>query len=164
MHRPLVQGGRRCGPCAAGYTGDGTTCTPSLRPCQMAQCHHLATCYENPRKPRFLGCSTLHVSIIFHSNVFLFILPKCFILYISLCWYHYVITSSSNKIKVANIALISASIFTACTSYFFLLLLFLSNVFHVLKVKGMYECGIFLQKCHRRTTSVCVHKATRGQA
>ncbi|MPC09286.1 Cubilin [Portunus trituberculatus] len=43
-------GGRRCGPCATGYTGDGTTCTPSLSPCQTAQCHPLATCYENARQ------------------------------------------------------------------------------------------------------------------
>ncbi|XP_045117385.1 cubilin-like [Portunus trituberculatus] len=50
-------GGRRCGPCATGYTGDGTTCTPSLSPCQTAQCHPLATCYENAQiSPSYYQC------------------------------------------------------------------------------------------------------------
>ena len=46
----LFQGGRQCGPCPAGYTGNGQYCVQSASPCSMNPCHPMATCYDNPRK------------------------------------------------------------------------------------------------------------------
>ncbi|KAG7161827.1 Cubilin-like 2 [Homarus americanus] len=52
-----TSGGRRCGSCAAGYSGDGVTCLPAPRACQYAQCHPLATCVDNPSmSPTYYQC------------------------------------------------------------------------------------------------------------
>lgn len=48
--------GPQCGPCPAGYTGDGRNCTRPL--CQFSPCFIGVECTDTPEGPRCGPCPT----------------------------------------------------------------------------------------------------------